>query len=110
MLNGFSFLAHQGKDRPDVLTSTLDEIAGRQPKWRLGATVFLPRYLPATGQRNASELDGRALYVIGDPETRKMHAPYAQRGRGRNQHAYLAEDNFAVNRARFVDTVLGAQV
>lgn len=110
MLSGFSFFAHQGKERPDVLTTTLDRIAERQAKWRVGATVFLPRYLPATGQRNATELDDRALYVIGDPETRKMHAPYAQRGRGRTQHAYLAEDNYAVNRARFVGAVLGAQV
>jgi hypothetical protein len=39
-----------------------------------------------------------------------MHAPYDQRGRGRDAQPYLAEVNHAVNRARFVNNVLNAQI
>lgn len=110
MLSGLSFLAHQGRERVEVLESTLEAIAQQQPDWRAGASVFLPRYSPATSQRYANALDEHALYVIADPETRKMHAPYATRGRGRTQQAYLAEENFRVTKARFVQSVLDAQV
>lgn len=110
MLKGASFLAHQGRERLEVLQSTLAAIAENQPTWRVGASVFLPRYSPATSQRYANALDDVALYVIADPETRKMHAPYASRGRGRTQQEYLAEENFRVTKARFVQAVLDAQV
>lgn len=107
MPNRKSFLAHQGRERPDVLAAALQQ--SRLQGWSVGASIFLPRYKAATSLKHAQRFDTHATYVLADPETRKLLVPFPYRGRGRDDYPYLARD-YAVNRQGFVDSVLEAQI
>lgn len=93
-----------------VLESFLADLSQSQPAWRVGATVFLPRYSSATCVNYLGRLGRGACYAIADPETHRLEEPFDQRGRGRRHHAYLAESDPVANRARFVENVLRAQL
>lgn len=105
-----SFLAHQGSQSPSVVEGFLADIHSDQPNWRVGATVFLPRYVPATGSAYLNQFRPHAAYVLADPETHKLDVMFDDRGRGRHEFTYLQESDPVANRGRFVDDVLRAQV
>jgi len=109
-LNGPSFLAHQGNQSPDVLEEFLREVRARQPGWRVGATCFLPRYVPGTTSAYLASLTAEAAYGLTDPDSHKLDDPFDERGRGRHALAYLQESDPVANRTRFVRDVLEAQV
>lgn len=104
---GLSFLAHQGTQTRGVLTALLGYHA---PDSRLGATVFLPRYSPGTAEDICGEFDVDGAYVLADPETHRLHFPFAERGRARRDYPYLSESDPMANRDRFVEQTLRAQV
>jgi hypothetical protein len=104
------FLAHQGVQSPTLLEDFLDAVSAEHRHWPLGATVFLPRYAPATSADIVARFQSGARYVLADPETHRMLDPFAERGRGRHHVGYLQESDPRANRQRFVDAVLRAQV
>ncbi len=107
-LQDLSFLAMH-KDGT-LLDDFLAEMMADKPEWRVGAALRLPRARLAYG---VDKLDGwvaSADYVLADPETRLMMLPFANRGAGRRDHAYLTESDPAANRERFVTQTLRAQV
>src|SRR5712691_11683618 len=104
------FLAHQGAQAPILLENFLLATAAEHPDWPVAATVFLPRYTPATSAEIVSNFQSSARYVLADPETHRMLDPFAERGRGRHHLGYLQESDPRANRQRFVDAVLRAQI
>jgi hypothetical protein len=104
-LSAPSFLAHQGVQAPVLLRDFLGTIQRDEPSWRVGATVFLPRYAPATSTEMLAELRSRTVYTIGDPETHRLSEPFEERGRGRHHLAYLRESDPRGNRRRFGDLI-----
>jgi hypothetical protein len=109
-LTDISFLAHQGSQSPSVLEGFLSGIRADQPGSRVGATVFLPRYVPATCSAYLNQFRPHAAYVLADPETHKLDVMFDDRGRGRHEFTYLQESDPVANRRRVVDGVLSAQV
>ncbi|MFO1052758.1 MAG: hypothetical protein U1F36_11135 [Planctomycetota bacterium] len=89
------------------MSDFLSDVAGT---WRVGATVLLSRYKESTSRRHAAAFEPNALFVIADPESQKLELPFAQRGRGRDDLAYLQESSPAANVTRFVSNVLQAQI
>lgn len=93
-----------------LITDLLSDVSARQPDWRVGAALRLPRHrLPYCIDR-VSAWAPFGSYVLADPETRQMLLPFARRGMGRNDHAYLQESDPAANRDRFIGNTLRAQV
>ena len=106
-LSDLSFLAlHQDGT---VLDDFLGDLAARKPEWRVGAALRLPRYRLAYCVDKLDSWEADTDYLFADPETRLMILPYRNRGRGRDDHAYLQESDPAANRARFVTQTLRAQ-
>lgn len=108
--NGDSFINHQGSEAQDVGPAFLATISASQPTWRAGGSVFLPRYIPATGQRIATTYVSDGAYALADPETHKLEEPFADRGRGKDHYPYLRESDPGANRTRFVRNVAEAQL
>lgn len=107
--SGPSFLVHQGSEAQDFIPDFLGRVASTRGNWRIGSSVFLPRYVPATGQRIAQRFDAQSNYAIADPETHPLEDPFADRGRGKDHYPYLQESDPAANRRRFVRNVVEAQ-
>jgi hypothetical protein len=105
-----SFLAHQGSQAPNILEGLLREIEKTEPGWRTGATVFLPRYVPSTSRSYLASFNSHSAYSLADPETHRLDVPFADRGRGRHELAYLQESDPVANRERFVENVLQAEL
>jgi hypothetical protein len=104
------FIGHQGHQTGDVLLDVVNTIGTSVPGARVAATVFVPRYKPATLAAKLGALDTTALWVVADPETHKLDDPYEDRGKCRDDYAYLQESDPIVNARRFVRNVLAAQV
>ena len=104
------FFVHRGSRSGAFLRSFVSEIHGAEPSWRVGVALHLPRGLDGYQRDLARSLESDAAYVLADPETRVMHLPYDERGRGRADFAYLSESDPAANRRRFTEQVLKAQV
>jgi hypothetical protein len=107
-LDGPSFFAHNTEG--DLVERFVQDMAVAQPGWRLGACLLLPRWWASTQRDFAIRLEPHTDYLLGDPETRRLHIPFAARGRGRDDLAYLQESDPLVNRGRFVSNTLSAQV
>lgn len=105
----FSFLAHQGTQAGPVLLGLAQDQRAADPDVRLGTTVLLPRYKPGTAEDRCLDLDAPCSYVLGDPETHRLHFPFDERGIARHDYAYLAEADPLANRDRFVENTLRAQ-
>lgn len=101
------FIAHQGTQAAPVLR----EFVQSQPAGaaNLAATVFVPRYNPGTLEDMTRSLERRTEFVLADPETHRLHYPFADRGRGRQAYPYLQESDPITNARRFVGNVLRAQ-
>jgi hypothetical protein len=108
--HGPVFLVHQGAQSPVLVENYLMQLVVDEPDWPVAATVFLPRYAPSTSSDLVGRFGAYARYVLADPETHRMHDPFAERGRGRHHLPYLQESDPRANRQRFVDAVLRAQV
>lgn len=108
-LTDISFLAHQGSQSPSVLEGFLSGVRADRPGWRVGTTVFLPRYVPATCRAYLDQFRPHAAYVLADPETHRLDVMFDDRGRGRHEFTYLQESDPVANRRRFVDDVLRAE-
>jgi hypothetical protein len=104
------FLAHQGAQTPALLENFLNTLARDHGTWPVAATVFLPRYTPATTADVVASFLPGARYVLADPESHRMLDPFSERGRGRHHVAFLQESDPRANRQHFVNEVLRAQV
>src|SRR5665647_3733761 len=100
---------HQGNQTPAVVQGFL-ELRGQMSGEPLGATVFLPRYVPSTSRGVIADFAATASSVIADPESHRLELPFSERGRGRNETSYLQESDPIANRQRFVEGVLAAQI
>lgn len=90
-----------------LIAELLSDLGVHQPDWRVGVALRLPRHrLPYCIDHMGAW--GFASYALADPETRQMLLPYAKRGLGRGDHAYLQESDPAANRDRFVNSTLRA--
>src|SRR5688572_8811119 len=103
------FIAHQGTQAAPVLREFLQHHTGGDAAG-VAATVFVPRYTPGTLEQMVDALDADADFVIADPETHRLHYPFAERGKARNTYPYLQESDPVANARRFVRDVLRAQV
>jgi len=94
----------------DLAERFLADVASNQPGWTVGACLLLPRWRATTQRDFAVRLEPAAEYLIADPETRRLHLPFEDRGRGKVDLDYLQESDPLVNRGRFVSDTLRAQV
>lgn len=78
--------------------------------WHVGSALFLPRWRVSTQLDAAGRLEPFSAFLIGDPETRRLHLPFDGRGRARDELRYLQESDPLANRQRFVTHSLRAQV
>jgi hypothetical protein len=85
------FQLHPARESASSVTALLVDLASRQPEWRIGATIHLPRQ------------------KLADPESPRLDRAFDNRGRGRKDFDYLAESEPAANHERFVADVLEAQ-
>lgn len=108
-LQGPSFMAHQGQQRPDVLARLLTSAHGNRPQLRVGATVFVPSYLPTTTADILGAFRPVAAYVLADPQTYKLEGP-GSRGRAAHAIPYLRGPSPEQNVDQFVTDVLASQV
>lgn len=92
-----------------LLGDLLADLLTEHSDWRVGAAVRLPRHSLAYCVDKLDTWESDTDYLLADPETRLMVLPYRNRGRGRDDYAYLQESDPAANRSRFVDRVLRAQ-
>jgi hypothetical protein len=107
-LDGPSFFAQNTEG--DLVARFVEDAAASHPEWRVGACLLLPRWWATTQRDFAVALEPYTDYLLGDPDTRRLHLPFASRGRARDALAYLQESDPLVNRARFVTETLKAQV
>ncbi len=107
-LDGPSFFAQHTEG--DLVERFVQDTAATRPDWQVGACLLLPRWWATTQRDFALRLEPHTDYLLADPETRRLHLPFASRGRGRDDFAYLQESDPMVNRARFVRNTLRAQV
>jgi hypothetical protein len=108
-LDGPSFFVQHTEG--DLVEEFLQDVAAAQlPHWRVGACLLLPRWRASTQRDYAVRFDPLGDYLLADPETRRLHVPFAGRGRARDDLAYLQESDPLVNRGRFVTNTLRAQV
>lgn len=107
-LDGPSFFAQHTEG--DLVERFLQNVVANEPDWSVGACLLLPRWKPSTQRDFAIRFEPYCEYLIADPETRRLHLPFAARGRGRVDLAYLQESDPLVNRDRFVANTLQAQV
>jgi len=106
-LSDISFVAlHQNGT---LLDDFLADLASQRPAWRVGAALRLPRHRLGYCVEKLDSWQPNAAYGLADPETRLMLLPYRNRGRGRDDHAYVQESDPAANRSRFVTQTLRAQ-
>src|SRR4051812_32785659 len=103
-LTDLSFMVHY--DSGPLVIDYLDDITANEPDWRVGSTIFLPRWRATTHQDKVDQLAPVSDFVLADPDTRRMLLPFDKRGRGRDDFAYLANSDPAANRNRFVRDVL----
>lgn len=92
-----------------LLDEFLEDLSAKQPDWRVGAALRLPRFRLAYCADKLDEWRPSADYLLADPETRQMLLPFDKRGAGRADYPYLAESDPAANRQRFVTQALQAQ-
>lgn len=104
-----SFIAHHS-ERPRGFSDLVADLRAAHSTSRIGAAIRIPRGRLTYNQDLMSDLKASASYVLADPETRQVVLPFNKRGRGRADHAYLAEDNPKANRARYVSQVLRSQI
>src|SRR5450759_35522 len=109
-LSAFSFMVHQGTDRAEILEGFLDDVRSKQPAWRVGINVGLPRYLEQTGIARLSDLATRAAYAIADPETHRREWPLDKRGVGRRHFAWLRASSPSADLRGLVRGAVDAQV
>lgn len=107
-LNGPSFFVQHTEG--DLADRFLQDAAANEPDWSVGASLLLPRWKSSTQRGYAERFEPYCEYLIADPDTRRLHLPFADRGRGRADLAYLQESDPLVNRRRFVANTLKAQV
>lgn len=107
-VDGPSFFAQHTEG--DLVERFLQDASATQPAWRVGASLLLPRWWSSTQRDFALRFEQHADYVLADPETRRLHLPFAARGRARDELDYLQESDPLVNRGRFVTNVLRAQI
>jgi hypothetical protein len=107
-LDGPSFFAHNTEGA--LVERFVEDTARTSPEWRVGACLLLPRWYASTQRDFAVRLESHVDYLLADPETRRMHLPFASRGRGRDDLDYLKESDPLVNRRRFVRNTLRAQL
>ena len=105
-----SFLVHRGSRSRRSIENFLAYMRSSYPSWRIGAAVRLPRESSSYQEDAAVAFAAHADYVLADPETRLMHLPFDKRGKGRRDYRYLAEPDPLVNRQRFTERVLEAQI
>ena len=107
-----SFFVDRGSRSRRSIETFLAYMRASHPEWRIGAVVRLPRAGSGYQEETADAWAAHASYVLADPETRLMHLPFDQRGRGRRDYSYLAVANPGgnSNRQRFTDQVLEAQI
>jgi hypothetical protein len=105
-----SFFVHRGSRSRRSVESFLEYMRASHPSWRIGAAVRLPRESSAYQEESTVAFAAHADYVLADPETRLMHLPFDNRGKGRRDYRYLAESDPAANRRRFTEQVLEAQI
>ncbi len=108
-LEQLSFFAHHTEG--ELVQRFLSELATPEgAAGDVGACMLLPRWGPSTQLDRVGQLEPLAAFVIGDPDTRRMHLPFDARGRARRELAYLGESDPLANRDRFVRQSLRAQV
>jgi len=103
------FQIHPSRESSTVTTEVLQDLATENERWRIGATLQVPRQRLAYWRRASSEWRQTSDFIVADPETTRMERPYADRGRGRRDYAYLSESDPIANPNRFVGDVLEAQ-
>ena len=64
----------------------------------------------STYSDRAALLEPNVNYLLGDPDTRRLHLAFEGRGRARSELDYLGESDPLANRKRFVRNALRAQV
>lgn len=104
-----SFIAHHS-ERPSGFADILADLRTALPTRRIGTSIRIPRGRLAYNLALIGDLRPSADYMLADPETRQVVLPFAKRGRGRPDHAYLQEDTPAANRARYVHRVLQSEI
>src|SRR4051812_12083015 len=93
-----SFLVHRGSRSRRSVETFLEYMRASHPRWRIGAAVRLPRESSAYQAESAATFAAHADYVLADPETRLMHLPFDNRGKGRRDYRYLGESDPVANR------------
>lgn len=93
-----------------VIGDFLDRLDNEHNDWYVGACLLLPRWFVSTQTDRAALLAPNVNYLLGDPDTRRLHLTFEGRGRARNELAYLSESDPLANRKRFVRNTLRAQV
>lgn len=108
LLAGPSFFVQHTEG--DLAERFLRDVAAGQQGWTVGACLLLPRWYASTQRDFAVRFEPHADFLIADPETRRLHLPFDNRGRGKRDMDYLQESDPLVNRGRFVTNTLRAQV
>lgn len=105
----YGFQLHPARESAAAVTELLTDLAAKQPDWRIGATIHLPRQKLAFWTKVSPDWATSSDFLVADPESSRLDLLYAARGRGREDFDYLAESDPAANRERFVTDVLDAQ-
>jgi hypothetical protein len=105
--HGFQF--HPGTESGTDTTDFLDELASSRSDSRIGATIHIPRQQLAYWQRIEPTWSPSVDFLVGDPECGRMDRPFAERGKGRDDFAYLSESDPSANPVRFVKQTIDAQ-
>ncbi|HKI86879.1 MAG TPA: hypothetical protein VKA53_09045 [Thermoanaerobaculia bacterium] len=88
----------------------LERLDNEHHDWYVGACLLLPRWFVSTYSDRAALLEPDVNYLLGDPDTRRLHLAFEGRGRARSELDYLGESDPLANRKRFVRNTLRAQV
>jgi hypothetical protein len=88
----------------------LERLDNEHNDWYVGACLLLPRWFVSTYSDRAAWLEPNVNYLLGDPDTRRLHLAFEGRGRARSELDYLGESDPLANRKRFVRNALRAQV
>lgn len=105
--HGFQF--HPGTESGDDVTDFLGELAELRPDSRIGATIHIPRQRLTYWQRIEPDWSPTVDFMVGDPECGRMDRPFEDRGKGRDDFAYLGESDAPANAERFVKQAIDAQ-
>lgn len=103
------FQLHPGQESWSVTTEILRDLNRDHPNWRVGATLHMPRQRLAYWQRASDVWSEATAFLVADPEPTRMDRVFDERGRGRDDYAYLAESDPVANPARFVRQAVRAQ-